>query len=53
VERYLTCKLKLVVNHEESRVCSTNGLEFLGYRFTGYSGHYDVSLKNIKKFKEY
>jgi len=52
VERYLTCKLHLVVNHQKSHVCSTKWIEFLGYQFTGYSGHYDVSPKNIKKFKE-
>lgn len=52
VERYLTRKLHLVVNHQKSRVCSTKGIEFLGYQFTGYSGHYDVSPKNIAKFKQ-
>jgi RNA-directed DNA polymerase len=52
VERYLTRKLHLVVNHQKSRVCSAKGIEFLGYRFTGYSGHFDVSPKNIAKFKE-
>jgi RNA-directed DNA polymerase len=36
VERYLTRKLKLVVNQAKSCVRSTNGLEFLGYQFTGY-----------------
>ena len=48
----LTCKLHLVVNQQKSRVCSTKGIEFLGYQFTGYSSHYDFSPKDIKKFKE-
>ena len=52
VEHYLTRKLHLVVNHQKSRVCSAQGIEFLGYQFTGYSGHFDVSPKNIAKFKE-
>ena len=52
VERYLTRKLHLVVNHQKSRVCSAKGIEFLGYQFTGYSGHFDVSPKNIAKFKK-
>ena len=34
VKRYLTRKLKLVVNHEKSQVCSTKGVEFLGYQST-------------------
>ncbi len=34
VERYLTRKLKLVVNHAKSRVRKADGLEFLGYQFT-------------------
>ena len=52
VECYLTRKLHLVVNHQKSRVCSAKGIEFLGYRFTGYGGQYDVSPKNITKFKQ-
>ncbi|MEQ1830964.1 MAG: hypothetical protein ABL921_33770, partial [Pirellula sp.] len=28
VERYLTRKLHLVVNHQKSRVCSAKGIEF-------------------------
>jgi RNA-directed DNA polymerase len=51
VERYLTRKLKLVVNHAKSCVRSTDGLEFLGYQFTGYSGQMRVSPKNFDKFK--
>jgi RNA-directed DNA polymerase len=52
VERYLTQKLKLVVNQQKSRTCSTDGVEFLGFRFTGYSGQIRVSPKNVTKFKQ-
>jgi RNA-directed DNA polymerase len=52
VERYLTRRLKLVVNHQKSRVCSTNGVEFLGYQFHGYSGQIRVSPKKIAKLNE-
>jgi RNA-directed DNA polymerase len=52
VERYLTRKLKLVVNSQKSRTCSTDGVEFLGYIFEGYGGHIRISPKNIKKFKD-
>ena len=50
VERYLTRKLKLVVNHDKSQVCSTNGVEFLGYQFHGFGGQIRVSEKNVLKF---
>jgi RNA-directed DNA polymerase len=52
VERYLTRKLKLVVNHAKSCVRSTDELEFLGYQFTGYGGQMRVSPKNLDKFKQ-
>jgi RNA-directed DNA polymerase len=52
VERYLTRKLKLVVNRQKSRTCSTDGVEFVGFIFTGYGGQIRVSPKNIKKFKD-
>ncbi len=52
VERYLTRKLKLVVNHAKSRVRKADGLEFLGYQFTGYGGQMRVSSKNLDKFKD-
>ena len=51
VERYLTRKLKLVVNHEKSQVCSTKGVEFLGYQFHGFGGQIRVSEKNVLKFQ--
>jgi RNA-directed DNA polymerase len=52
VERYLTRKLKLVVNQAKSCVRGTDGLEFLGYQFTGYGGQMRVSPKNLDKFKQ-
>ena len=51
LERYLTRKLKLVVNRDKSRVCSTNGVEFLGFTFQGYGGQFRVSRKNLDKFQ--
>lgn len=52
VSGYLTRKLKLVVNTEKSRICPTDGVEFLGFRFQGLSGQIRVSTKNVQKFKE-
>ena len=52
VERFLTQKLKLVVNRDKSRVCRTDGVEFLGYVFKGYSGQIHVSEKNVRKSKQ-
>jgi len=51
VGRYLTRKLKLVVNRQKSRICSTDGVEFLGFIFLGYGGQIRISPKNIKKFQ--
>ena len=47
----LTRKLKLVVNHDKSQVCSTKGVEFLGYQFHGFGGQIRVSNKNVQKFQ--
>jgi RNA-directed DNA polymerase len=52
VGRYLTRKLKLVVNRQKSRTCSTDGVEFVGFIFIGYGGQIRISPKNIKKFKD-
>ena len=52
IERYLTRKLKLVVNQQKSRVCSTNGVEFLGFAFQGYGGQFRVARKNLDKFMD-
>ncbi len=51
VGRYLTRKLKLVVNRQKSRICRTDGVEFVGFIFVGYGGQIRVSPKNIQKFK--
>lgn len=52
VEHYLTRKLKLVVNHQKSRISPTAGVEFLGFVFEGYGGQIRVSAKNVTKFKD-
>ena len=52
VARYLTQKLKLIVNQQKSRICSTNGADFLGFLFRGYGGQILISAKNTKKFKD-
>ena len=52
IETYLTRKLKLVINHQKSRLCPTDGVEFLGFAFDGYGGNFRVSPKNQRKFKD-
>jgi RNA-directed DNA polymerase len=52
VEKFLTRKLKLVVNRDKSRTCSTNGVEFLSYQFHGYGGQIRVSPKSLTNFKQ-
>ena len=52
IGRYLTRKLKLVINQQKSRTCSSDGVEFLGFIFHGYGGRMGVSPKNKKKFKD-
>jgi len=52
IENYLTRKLKLVINHQKSRIRKTAGVEFLGFAFEGYGGHFRVSPKNQRKFKD-
>jgi RNA-directed DNA polymerase len=52
IGNYLTRKLKLVVNHQKSKTCSTDGVEFLGFIFRGYGGQIRVSPKKIKKFQD-
>jgi hypothetical protein len=44
--------LKLVVNRQKSRICGTDGVEFVGFVFVGYGGQIRVSPKNIQKFKD-
>ena len=52
IGNYLTRKLKLVVNHQKSRTCGTDGVEFLGFTFRSYGGKVRVSMKKLKKFKD-
>ncbi len=52
VNRFLTRKLKLMVNHDKSGVSPTAGVEFLGYQFHGHSGQIRVSPKNVQKFHQ-
>ncbi len=52
VERFLTRKLKLVVNQRKSHIAKTDGVEFLGFRSVGKRGEIRVSSRNITKFKE-
>ena len=52
VERFLTLRLKLVVNRDKSRVCKTAGVEFLGYCFAGFGGSIRISDTNVRKFKQ-
>ena len=49
VSRFLTTKLKLVVNKAKSRVVKTNDLHFLGFTFWGKKIRWsDQALKNFK-----
>ena len=52
IENYLTRKLKLVINPQKSRVCRTEGVEFLGFSFDGWGGQIRVSPKNERKFRD-
>jgi RNA-directed DNA polymerase len=52
VERFITTKLKLVVNHDKSSIRKTDGLEFVGYEFRGYGGQIRVSRKKLDAFKQ-
>jgi len=52
VERYLTLKLKLIVNHDKSSIRKTDGLEYVGYEFGGYGGQIRVSSKKVAAFKQ-
>ena len=51
VTRYLTTRLKLVVNEEKSRVVACGAFEFLGFSFPKSRGNINVSAKSIKRFK--
>jgi RNA-directed DNA polymerase len=49
VERFLTERLKLVVNQQKSQVAGTNRVTFLGFRFVGHEIR--ITEKNVQKFK--
>ena len=51
VNRYLTDKLRLVVNQEKSRIVSYEGAEFLGFVFHGVRGTIQVSSKSLQRFQ--
>jgi len=51
VERFLTQRLKLTVNHDKSSIRYCDGLEFVGYEFRGYGGQVRVSRKKLEAFK--
>ena len=51
VERFITTRLKLVVNHDKSSIRNTDGLELVGYEFRGFGGQIRVSRKKLDAFK--
>lgn len=52
IERFITTKLKLVVNHDKSCVRRADGLEFVGYEFRGFGGQIRISRKKLDAFKQ-
>ena len=52
VERFLSERLKLIVNHNKSSIRKTDGLEYVGYEFRGFSGQIRVSKKKLAAFKQ-
>ena len=52
VERFLTKRLKLIVNHDKSSIRKTDGLEYVGYEFRGFVGRIRISGKRLKTFKQ-
>jgi RNA-directed DNA polymerase len=52
VERFLTAKLKLTVNHDKSSVRKTDALEYVGYEFRGFGGQIRISRKKLDAFKQ-
>ncbi|WP_231742595.1 group II intron maturase-specific domain-containing protein [Stieleria varia] len=52
IERFLTERLKLSVNHDKSSIRKTNGLEYVGYEFRGYGGQIRVSKKKLLALKK-
>ena len=51
IERFLTERLQLAVNHEKSSIRKADGLEFVGYEFRGYGGQIRTSAKKLDAFK--
>jgi RNA-directed DNA polymerase len=51
VQRYLTQRLKLVVNEQKSSVRPARGCEFLGFAFTGSRVTITVAPKKLTAFK--
>ncbi|MEM9368376.1 MAG: reverse transcriptase domain-containing protein [Planctomycetota bacterium] len=51
IERFLTERLKLAVNHDKSRIRKADGLELVGYEFRGYGGQIRVSERKLATFK--
>jgi len=51
VQRYLTERLKLVVNEQKSSVRPSQGCEFLGFAFTGKRATIKIAPKKLKAFK--
>jgi len=51
VTRYLTDKLRLVVNQEKSRVVTSEEFEFLGFAFPKSRATINVSTKSVQRFK--
>ncbi|MEM9942279.1 MAG: reverse transcriptase domain-containing protein [Planctomycetota bacterium] len=52
VERFLTQRLKLKVNHDKSSIRRTDGLEYVGYEFRGYGGQIRSSQKKLRAFRQ-
>ncbi len=52
VGRYLTGKLKLMINQQKSRVCKTSEVEFLSYQFHGFGGQIRISPRKVQKLRE-
>lgn len=52
VERFLSERLKLTVNHDKSSIRKTDGLEYVGYEFRGFGGQIRVSRKKLNAFKK-
>ena len=52
VKRFLTQRLQLVVNDDESSVRSSRGCEYLGFTFVGQRVTIKVAAKKLKAFKQ-